>query len=115
MALVLLPALRAAQVHLRFLPSLAPRSGAHVLRLSGWTVGYVVANQIALWVVLVLANGSAAGAFVYLSAYTFFQLPHGLFAVSIMTAVAPELARRGRSRRPRRAAGTGSHARCASC
>ena len=28
-----------------------------MLRLSGWTVGYVIANQIALWVVLVLANG----------------------------------------------------------
>jgi putative peptidoglycan lipid II flippase len=63
-----------------------------MLRLSGWTVGYVIANQIALWVVLVLANGKRGGAFAYLAAYAFFQLPHGLFAVSIMTTVQPELA-----------------------
>ncbi|HEX3454416.1 MAG TPA: lipid II flippase MurJ, partial [Gaiellaceae bacterium] len=30
--------------------------------------------------------------FVYVSAYAFFQLPHGLFAVSFMTTFAPELA-----------------------
>jgi putative peptidoglycan lipid II flippase len=42
--------------------------------------------------VLVLANGKSAGAFVYLSAYAFFQLPHGLFAVSITTAIQPDLA-----------------------
>ena len=41
---------------------------------------------------LVLANGRDGGPFVYLAAYTFFQLPHGLFAVSIMTALAPEIA-----------------------
>ena len=58
-----------------------------LVRLSGWTFGYVVANQVALWVVLVLANGVHGGAFAYLSAYAFFQLPHGLFSVSIMTAV----------------------------
>ena len=29
-------------------------------RLSGWTFGYVVANQVAFWVVLVLANGQGA-------------------------------------------------------
>jgi putative peptidoglycan lipid II flippase len=31
---------------------------------------------------------------VYLAAFIFFQLPHGLFAVSIMTALGPELAAR---------------------
>ena len=92
MALALWPALRHAGVRLR--PVFAWRHAAvtTMLRLSGWTVGYVVVNQIALWVVLVLANGKSAGAFVYLSAYAFFQLPHGLFAVSITTAIQPELA-----------------------
>jgi putative peptidoglycan lipid II flippase len=52
----------------------------------------VIVNQIALWVALVLSNGKSSGAFVYLSAYAFFQLPHGLFAVSITTAIQPELA-----------------------
>ena len=63
-----------------------------MLRLSGWTVGYVVANQIALFVVTVLANGTAGGPFIYISAYAFFQLPHGLFAVSLMTTFTPEMA-----------------------
>jgi putative peptidoglycan lipid II flippase len=95
MALVLIPALRSARVHLRFLVSLRHAAVRTVVRLSGWTFGYVVANQVALWVVLVLANGVSGGAFAYLSAYAFFQLPHGLFSVSIMTAVGPELAAAG--------------------
>jgi putative peptidoglycan lipid II flippase len=95
MALALLPALRAARIHLRFLASWKHAAVRTMIRLSGWTIGYVIANQIALWVVLVLANEKRGGAFIYLSAYAFFQLPHGLFAVSIMTAVAPELAAAG--------------------
>lgn len=95
MALALLPALRAAGVHLRFLADWHHVAVRTMLRLSGWTVGYVVANQLALWVVLVLANERSGGAFAYLGAYAFFQLPHGLFSVSIMTAVAPELAEAG--------------------
>jgi putative peptidoglycan lipid II flippase len=92
MALALWPALKRAGAHLRFLPSFRHAAVKTMLRLSGWTVGYVIANQIALWVVLVLANGKDGGAFAYLGAYAFFQLPHGLFAVSIMTTVQPELA-----------------------
>jgi len=95
MGLALLPALRAARVRLRFVPSLRHAAVRTMLRLSGWTVGYVIANQIALWVVLVLANGEKGGAFAYLSAYAFFQLPYGLFSVSVMTAVAPDLAAAG--------------------
>jgi putative peptidoglycan lipid II flippase len=92
MALALWPALKRARVHLHFVPKLRHAAVRTMLRLSGWTVGYVIANQIALWVVLVLANGKRGGAFAYLAAYAFFQLPHGLFAVSIMTTVQPELA-----------------------
>ena len=68
-------------------------------RLSGWTVGYVATNQVAFWVALFLAYGHSGDASVYLAAFTFFQLPHGLFAVSIMTALAPELASRAQPRR----------------
>ncbi len=95
MALALVPALRGARVRMRFLPAFRHAAVRTLVRLSGWTFGYVVANQIALWVVLVLANGVEGGAFAYLSAYAFFQLPHGLFSVSIMTAVEPELAAAG--------------------
>ncbi len=92
MALGLVPALRGARVHLRFIAAWRHRAVHVVLRLSGWTVGYVIANQIALWLVLVLANGTVGGPAAYLLAYTLFQLPHGLFAVSIMTTAGPELA-----------------------
>ena len=92
MALALLPPLHRTGIRLRFLPSMRNAAVRTMLRLSGWTVGYVIANQIALLVVTILANGTAGGPFVYVSAYAFFQLPHGLFAVSFMTAFAPELA-----------------------
>jgi putative peptidoglycan lipid II flippase len=63
-----------------------------VVRLSGWTAGYVAVNQIALWIILVLANGTEGGISIYQGAYIFFQLPHGLVAVSLMTTISPELA-----------------------
>lgn len=96
MSIALIPALRAARVRLRFLPDWRHAAVRRVIRLSGWTVGYVVANQVALWYVLVLANEKVGGAFVYLNAFILFQLPYGLFGFPIMTAVAPELAAAGR-------------------
>jgi putative peptidoglycan lipid II flippase len=95
MALALLPPLHRSGVHLRFLPAFRHAAVRTMLRLSGWTVGYVIANQIALLVVTILANGTSGGPFIYISAYAFFQLPHGLFAVSFMTTFAPELATAG--------------------
>ena len=92
MALALLPPLHRSGVRLRFLPAFRHAAVRTMVRLSGWTVGYVVANQLALLVVTILANGTRGGPFVYVSAYAFFQLPHGLFAVSFMTTFAPELA-----------------------
>ena len=93
MALALLPALRRAHVHLRYLPAFRHPAVVTLVRVSGWTVGYVIANQIALFFVTVLANGTSGGPFIYVSAYAFFQLPHGLLAVSLSTTFAPELAR----------------------
>jgi putative peptidoglycan lipid II flippase len=89
--LTLLPAVRAAGTRLRFLPAWRHKAVTTMARLSGWSVGYVIANQVALSFVLVLAN-SESGALVYLTAYTFFQLPHGLLAVSLTTTLAPEMA-----------------------
>ena len=93
MALVLVPAVHRAGGDLRW--HWEPRHPAvrRLARLSGWTVGYVAANQVAFLVVLVLAYRSTGAVSVYLAAFTFYQLPHGLVAVSVMTALAPELAR----------------------
>jgi putative peptidoglycan lipid II flippase len=94
MALVLVPAVARAGAHLRVVFDWRNAAVKQVVRLSGWTVGYVVANQIALLVVLVLAATRNGYVTAYQYAFIFFQLPHGLFAVSIMTAATPELARR---------------------
>ena len=67
-----------------------------VARLGGWTFGFVVANQVALFVVILLA-GSVAGpdpVSSYTYAYAFFQLPYGVIAVTVMSVVTPDLAER---------------------
>lgn len=92
MALVLLPALRRAGARFRLVFEWRNPAVVQLARLSGWTIGYVIANQVAFWIALFLAYGRSGDASVYLAAFIFFQLPHGLFAVSIMTALAPELA-----------------------
>ena len=94
MALALMPALARAQVHLRPVFQWRHAAVRRLVRLSGWTAGYVIANQITLLFVLVLANtGDAGDVSAYQYAFMFFQLPHGLFAVSLMTTTTPELSR----------------------
>jgi putative peptidoglycan lipid II flippase len=67
-----------------------------VLTLGSWTFGFVVANQIALFVVLALAVGAGGGDPVssYTYAYAFLQMPYAVVAISIMSAVTPELSER---------------------
>jgi putative peptidoglycan lipid II flippase len=60
--------------------------------MSGWTIGYVVCNQISLLIVYLLANRQESGVATYTAAYIYFILPHALVAVSIMTTFIPELA-----------------------
>lgn len=60
-------------------------------RLSVFVVGYVMANQVGYLIVQWLANGQEGGYSAYISAFTFFMLPHGLFAVSIITALLPSM------------------------
>ncbi|MBM3729984.1 MAG: murein biosynthesis integral membrane protein MurJ [Actinobacteria bacterium] len=62
-------------------------------RLSLWTFGYVLTNQVALVVVRNLAEPGSGGPDAYTKAFTFFQLPHALLAASITTTFAPDLAR----------------------
>jgi putative peptidoglycan lipid II flippase len=85
--------LRSARGRLRL--SWDPRHAAvrTVLRLSLWTFGFTVANQLAYWVVLLLANRRSGDLSAYQAAYQyFFLLPHGVIAVSLMSALQPDLA-----------------------
>lgn len=92
MALAMVPSVLRSGVSLRFSPDWTHPAVRQMVRLSGWTLGYVAANQIALYVVYFLANARDAGDLTaYTVAFTFFQLPHGLFAVSLMTTFMPEL------------------------
>ncbi|HEY6474448.1 MAG TPA: murein biosynthesis integral membrane protein MurJ [Acidimicrobiales bacterium] len=91
----LIPSLRAA--NLRFLRwRWNPRDEAlrDVAHLGAWTFGFVLANQIALFVVTILA-GSVPGpdpVSSYTYAYAFFQFPYGVIAVTVMSVVTPDLA-----------------------
>jgi len=94
MAAVVVPAMVAAG--LRFRPVFDWKHPAvrKLLVLSGWTLGFVAANQVALIVVRNLALGQGEGiAAAYFDAFVFFVLPHGLLAVSIATTFQPEMAR----------------------
>jgi len=88
MAIPMMWAVRTTGARLRFTPDFRHPVVRRVVRLSGWTFGYVVANQLALLAVLVLLDDQKR----YSDAFIFFQLPHGLIAVSIMTTMTPELA-----------------------
>ncbi len=93
MALSLLPALRRGGVRIRFRPSLRHPAVRAAGGLSGWTLGYVIANQVAAQTVVVLSNGDTGTFTTYQVGFIFFQLPHGLLAVSLMTTFQPDLAR----------------------
>jgi len=93
MALALIPALIRAGVRIRFRPVWRHPAVRKLITLSSWTLGYVAANQVALVLVKNLAKPGSGGQDAYAKAYTFFQLPHGLLAVSIMTTFVPDLAR----------------------
>ena len=73
----------------------------HTLRLGGWTLGFIAANQVAYIVVQRLgatatlrgaADGvAAAGSAVYEIGYLMSQMPHGVVTVSLATAIIPTL------------------------
>lgn len=77
-------------------PSWHPRHPAvrRVLGLSSWLIGVVLLNQISYNLIAVIANRHTGGFTVYLIAFQFFMLPYSLVAVSIASAIMPDLAER---------------------
>lgn len=90
MAIAQIPFLRGLG---RYRLAFSPRhpSVRKLARLSLFVVGYVVVNQIGYLIVQWLANAQEGGYSAYISAFTFFMLPHGLFAVSVITALLPHM------------------------
>jgi len=93
MALAMIPALKRAGVKLRFTPNWRHPAVSRVFRLTGWTLGYAAANIAAVYAIKNLAQPGSGGQDAYSKAFTFFQLPHGLLAMSITTTFVPDLAR----------------------
>lgn len=93
MALSLYPVVRRAGVRLDFKFDLKHPAVRRAVRLSGWTFGYVLANQVAVIVIQILAKPSSGDPTRYQTAFQYFQLPHGLLAVSIMVTFEPLLGR----------------------
>ena len=93
-ALALLPSLLRSGARLRLV--WRPRDPAvrTIVSLSGWTFGFVVANQVAVFVLLALQyhlGGGAVSAYTY--AYQFFVFPFAVVAVSVINVASPDMAR----------------------
>ena len=91
---LLLPSLLRSDLHLHLLWNPMHEAMRTITRLATWTFGWVVANQVALFVILALADGVPGAVSAWTYAYTFFLLPYGVVAVSVMSAVTPSLASR---------------------
>jgi putative peptidoglycan lipid II flippase len=93
MAITQLIAVRRSGIRISLKPQFRHPAVARLVRLSAWTLGYVVANQIALVVIKNLASPGSGWVDAYAKAFIIFQLPHGLLAVSLATTLVPELSR----------------------
>jgi putative peptidoglycan lipid II flippase len=92
-SLIVLLVARTAGLSIGVRPDFRHPAVRRLARLSLWTFGYVLTNQVALVVVRNLAEPGSGGPDAYTKAFTFFQLPHALLAASITTTFAPDLAR----------------------
>ncbi len=61
-------------------------------KLAGWVMLYVLANQAAYFIIIVLNGRVTGGLSAYAAAFIVVSLPHAIFAVSIFTALIPGMA-----------------------
>jgi putative peptidoglycan lipid II flippase len=94
MTLALWPSLRAIGYRIRLRLTWRHETIRQLVRLAAWVALYVAANQLAYVVVIILNNRFEAGPQIYTTAFTVFQLPHAIFAVSIITALLPGMSER---------------------
>jgi putative peptidoglycan lipid II flippase len=91
MTLVQWPFLRRIGFRFHFVWNWRDQAIRKMATLSAYTVGYVITNQLGYLLVPILAYGVQGGYTAYTTAFIFFQLPHGVFAVSVMTALLPPM------------------------
>jgi len=93
MTVALWPSLRRLGYRWHFVLDLRHEALRRLVRLSGWVVVYVVANQIAFLIIIRLAGQVSQGVFsAYYFAFILVSLPHAIFVVSIFTALLPGMA-----------------------
>lgn len=92
MTLCLIPQLRSLGWRFRFHIDTSHPAVRRGARLGAWALFYAGGYQAGLLVVLVLANRIEGGVAAYQFAYTFFYLPHALFAVPIFNVLFPAMA-----------------------
>ncbi len=91
MAMILLPWVRRTGFRYRPVLDIKHPAVRKIGRLAVPVLAYVLINQIGLWVVNILAAQVQGGISAYQYSYIFFQLPYGVVAVSIITALFPTL------------------------
>lgn len=96
--LALVPSLRAAGFSLRLRRDVGELDLRRIGGLAKWVLLYVVANQVAFFVVVRLSSDrelvSAGRGFAsYAYAFVLWQLPHAIVAVSVITALLPRMSR----------------------
>jgi putative peptidoglycan lipid II flippase len=94
MTVALWPSLRSLGYRLHLRLDWRHEAVRRLVRLAAWVALYVAANQLAYVVIIVLNNRFEAGPQIYTTAFTVFQLPHAIFAVSIFTALLPGMSER---------------------
>jgi putative peptidoglycan lipid II flippase len=94
MTVALWPSLRSLGYRIRLNFGWRHVAVRRLARLATWVALYVAANQLAYVLVIVLNNRFRAGPQIYTTAFTVFQLPHAIFAVSIFTALLPGMSER---------------------
>jgi putative peptidoglycan lipid II flippase len=100
MTVALWPALRGIGFRWRPAFDLRDPGVRRIARLAGWALLYVIVNQIGYVVVIILAASVPGGYSAYTYGFIFFQLPHAIFAVSIITALLPSLSSHWAERDP---------------
>lgn len=98
--LVLAPYVRAAGISLRPRLDLRGTGLGRTFRLGTWTVLFVLANQVAYFVVTRLGSSGTAdgdaegtGILIYSTAFLVVMVPHSVVTVSLATATLPRLSR----------------------
>lgn len=91
MAMVQLPWVRRTGFRWKPLLDLKHPAVRKIGRLAVPVLAYVFINQVGLWVVNILAAQVSGGISAFQYGYIFFQLPYGIVAVSIITALFPTL------------------------